>query len=295
MMGAHDMAADLAARLRLDKRPRSWGGDCPACNYPRAFSVRVGKGNRPMLFCANRCTREVLDEAARNALGSVWTPPTRPDDATMEQRRADRQAAALRLLAGSTSCAGTAAALYLAARGIGHASTSDALRYRGDCSHPEGGRLPAMVAGVLDVAGQLIAVHRTYLTPAGAKAGADPAKASLGPVWGGAVRLDPVAPELVIGEGIETAASAGLLLGLPAWAAINAGNLARGLLLPPEVRAVVIAADPDPVGRDAAAAASTRWRLEGRRVRIATPDQSGQDFNDVLQDRGQGAAGVAHG
>lgn len=109
------------------------------------------------------------------------------------------------------------------------------------------------------------------------------------------MRLDPVAPELVIGEGIETAASAGLLLGLPAWAAINAGNLARGLLLPPEVRAVVIAADPDPVGRDAAAAASTRWQSEGRRVRIATPDQPGRDFNDVLQDRARRAAEGSYG
>jgi len=154
MMGAHDLAADLAARFGLDKRPRSWGGDCPACSYPRAFSVRVGKGNRPMLFCANGCTREALDKVARNAVGLVWTPPTRPDDTTVERRRAGRQAAALRLWAGSTPCAGTAAALYLAARGIGHALTSDALRYRGDCSHPEGGRLPAMVAGVLDVAGQ---------------------------------------------------------------------------------------------------------------------------------------------
>jgi putative DNA primase/helicase len=48
---------------------------------------------------------------------------------------------------------------------------------------------------------------------------------------------------LVIGEGIETAASAGLLMGTPAWAAISAGNMAKGLVLPPEVRRVVIAAD----------------------------------------------------
>jgi len=75
----------------------------------------------------------------------------------------------------------------------------------------------------------------------------------------------------VIGEGIETAASAGLLLGLPAWAAMSAGNLAKGLLLPPEVRAVVVAADPDRPGRAAADAAAIRWQAEGRRVRTATP------------------------
>ena len=34
-------------------------------------------------------------------------------------------------------------------------------------------------------------------------------------------------PPLVIGEGIETAASAGRLMGFSAWAAIAAGNMAK--------------------------------------------------------------------
>jgi hypothetical protein len=76
-----------------------------------------------------------------------------------------------------------------------------------------------------------------------------------------------------------------LLLGLPAWAAISAGNLGGGLLLPPEVRCVVIAADPDDPGRQAARDAWPRWTAEGREVRVALPDGSG-DFNDLLQARG---------
>lgn len=296
---AHARAADLAARFRLDKRPRSWGGDCPACGYPRAFAIKPGKGSRPMLFCANGCTRETLDAVARNALGGAWTPAAAADGAKVARNRAERQAASKRLWLGSTSCVGTAAALYLAGRGIGHAAASDALRFRGDCPHPEGGRWPALIALVQDAAGQPIAAHRTFLTLAGRKASVAPVKASIGPVWGGAVRLDPAGPALVIGEGIETAASAGLLLGLPAWAAISAGNLARGLVLPPDVRDVVIAADHDAgprrPGQDAAEAAAARWRTEGRRVRIATPDAPGQDFNDVLQGRARRTAEVAHG
>ncbi len=295
-MNPHDMAAELATRFRLDKRRRSWDGSCPACSYPRAFSVRVGKGARPMLFCANGCARDVLDDAARRALGNTWAPQPAPDTAEMQAARERKQAAALRLFSGSTLLAALdPSGRYLISRGLAHLIGCPALRYRGDCPHPEGGRLPAMVAEVLDMAGRPIAAHRTYLTPAGAKAAADPVKASLGPVWGGAVRLDPAAPELVIGEGIETAASAGLLLQLPAWAAISAGNLARGLVLPPEVRAVVIAADPDQAGIAAAAAASTRWQAEGRRVRIATPDVPGRDFNDVLQERAGHATEVGHG
>lgn len=297
MMGAHEMAADLAARLQLKRRNRGWSGSCPACGYARAFSIWLGKGARPSLFCGNGCTREDLGAAARNALGAAWMPPPCQADAKAERARAAdaKQAAAQRLWAGSASCAGTAAARYLARRGIGHAANSIALRFRGDCSHPDGGRLPAMVALVQDAGGQLTAVHRTYLTPDGSKASADPVKASLGPVWGGAVRLDPVGPVLTIGEGIETAASAGLLLRLPAWAAISAGNLASGLLLPPEVREVVIAVDPDSAGRAAAAAALARWQTEGRRVRIAVPDTTGQDFNDLLRHRVQHAGEIIHG
>jgi putative DNA primase/helicase len=86
---------------------------------------------------------------------------------------------------------------------------------------------------------------------------------------------------LVIGEGIESSAAAGLLIGLPAWAAISAGNLGSGLVLPAEVRAVVIAADPDPPGEAAAQAAAKRWTSEGRQVRIARPNGTG-DFADLL-------------
>jgi phage/plasmid primase-like uncharacterized protein len=112
----------------------------------------------------------------------------------------------------------------------------------------------------------------------------EPAKASLGPVWGGAVRLEAPASDkpIVIGEGIETSASAGRLMGLPAWSAVNAGNLAKGLVLPPEASRLVIAADPDRAGRTAARDAWLRWRAEGRNVQIATPDGVG-DFNDLLR------------
>jgi putative DNA primase/helicase len=100
----------------------------------------------------------------------------------------------------------------------------------------------------------------------------------------GAIRLhhlvDPDKP-LAIGEGIETAASAGRLMGFPAWAAISAGNLAAGLVLPPEAHQMVIAVDPDDVGRKAAREAWTRWKAEGRNVRIAVTNGAG-DFNDLL-------------
>jgi putative DNA primase/helicase len=143
-----------------------------------------------------------------------------------------------------------------------------------------------LVALVTDVAGVPISIHRTFLARDGTKARIEPAKASLGPLWGGAIRLKPFAADmpLVIGEGIETAASAGRLTGFPAWAAVSAGNMAKGLVLPPEAGRVVIAVDPDIAGRVAARDAWLRWRAEGREVQLATPNGMG-DFNDLLRAR----------
>lgn len=58
-----------------------------------------------------------------------------------------------------------------------------------------------------------------------------------------------------------------------------------GLILPAEVRDIVICADGDgkdpPAGRAQIARAAARWRGEGRRVRVAWPP-AGCDFNDLL-------------
>lgn len=205
-------------------------------------------------------------------------------DAAMRERN---QVRALALWRGSEPLTGTLADRYLTSRLLGGLATSPALRFRGDTPHPEGARLPALIALVTDVSGAAIAIHRTYLARDGSKSQTEPAKASLGPVWSGAIRLMPIVSgrPLVIGEGIESSASAGLLMGLPAWAAVSAGNLAKGVKLPPEARNVVIAADPDRAGRAAGRDAWLRWKAEGRQVQIATPDLEGVDFNDLLMSR----------
>jgi phage/plasmid primase-like uncharacterized protein len=269
-------AHELATRLGLKRYPRSWRGRCPACDYLGTFSVRTGRDGRAHLFCASCRDRDALANAVARAATQ--------DRCQLRQRRQER---ALALWRGSEPATGTLADRYLTARGLPGLAASPALRFRRDCPHPERARLPALTALVCDVEGVPHAVHRTYLTRAGDKAAVEPARASLGPIWGSSIRLFPANSDspLVIAEGIETAASAGRLLGLPAWAAISAGNMAKGLVLPPEARRVIIAADPDPAARIAVRDASLRWRAEGRRVQIAMPDGSG-DFNDLLRERG---------
>ncbi len=270
---------EIARTLDLKKASRGWRGTCPSCGYGET-AILSAKGT---LWCAS-CGREgpaavVARMQEGEHVQAAERQPGRPEPTT-----AERTARALAWWTGAPQDAlSTPADVYLTRRGLAGLAASPAIRYRPDVAHPaERGRRPAMLALVQDVAGASVAVHRTFITRGGQKADAVPAKASIGPIFGGAIRLDAAAAELVVGEGVETSASAGRLLKLPAWAAISAGNLALRMQLPPEVRSVVIAADADGPGRKAAQDAATRWRGEGRRVRIATPDTPGLDFNDLL-------------
>ena len=282
-------ALELADRFKLHavRRGREWRGDCPVCNYKGTFTLTQKEG-RALLWCASCQDRDALGALLRG--GQASTPPPRDDyarRATAAQDAAAKSARALALWNRSVPCPDTPAAVYLAARGLPSLASSPALRFSRDTRHPSGGTTPAMIALVQDATGNPVAVHRTFLQPDGAgKTDAEPNRASLGPIWRGAIRLHSMAEELVIGEGIETAAAAGVLLGLPAWAAISAGNLARALALPREVRKVVIASDHDQAGRNATKMAVGRWKAEGRAVRVAMPDRPGDDFADLLLARG---------
>jgi phage/plasmid primase-like uncharacterized protein len=225
-----------------------------------------------------------LYAAVSKITGKNWTPPKPPSKEEEVAAHAKKQAWAFKVWDASVPIVGTPGATYLASRCLPHLVNSKALRFNAEVSHPQRGKLPAIVALVVNVTGEPIAVHRTYLAPNGhGKAAVSPQKASLGPVSGGTIRLNALKPHtpLVIGEGLETSASAGLMMGAPAWAAISAGNMARNLALPPEVTEVIIAVDPDAPGRRAARRAGQRWRSEGRYVSFAYPPGTG-DFNDLL-------------
>jgi phage/plasmid primase-like uncharacterized protein len=108
----------------------------------------------------------------------------------------------------------------------------------------------------------------------------------LGPCRGGAVRLGRVQRDqwLIIAEGIETTLTVMEACGLPGWAALSASGI-KNLILPHEASKVLNCADNDPnnSGQRAAREAAERFLREGRRVRIATPLNSGTDFNDTLR------------
>jgi len=196
-----------------------------------------------------------------------------------------RLRAAQRLWSNASPISASPAEQYLAQRGLTLDAVPSDLRFARACRHPGGGRWPAIIAAVRDVDGRLVGVHRTYLTRDGSdKASIAPARATLGPVRGGAVHLGVISGEVVVAEGIESALAASLLMGgAPALAALGTSCL-KNLILPPLPRAahVLIFADGDRPGLEATETAAQRWRAEGRHVwTMRTPRAC--DANDVVR------------
>ena len=218
---------------------------------------------------------------------------------------------------------------YLAGRGIRFAAWPPTLRCLAAAPYTRkiGGSLktfhtgPCLVAAVQDGAGRIRAVHRTWIDPArpGSKAQifddqgqALPAKLVRGSKKGGAIRLTPAPPRggvLIMGEGIETTASALVLGAVPGaayWAGVDLGNMSGRMIKTPGARysgqpdledleafvpprdlsrlIFLMDGDSDP--------AATRARLLSglRRACAQTPGlraeivaaPGGRDFNDIL-------------
>jgi hypothetical protein len=289
-------AAGIARQLGATRQGHNWRVDCPLeCGYTLSF--RDGEDGRLLAYCFGGCeSPAIFAELVQYGLlddddvdlNTPWpngrVAPDRDED---ERRRIER---AREIYAGGVE--DELVGVYLRFRCI--SLTSPVLRFAKAAPHRLSARLPAMLAPILDVSGEQIGVHMTYLRPDGSgKADLSPKKLqreTRGAVSGGAIRLIPFNPEveLVLAEGLETALSAAEIFGLPAWSVIYAGGL-KTVELPPEVKRILIAADHDEAGRQCALAARSRWITEGRAVRVKVPPTPGHDFNDVLFERRRNA------
>lgn len=154
---------------------------------------------------------------------------------------------------------------------------------------------PALVAPVLNLAGEVVNVHQTFLSEDGRKAPVNEAKLLMpslvpGAMNGAAIRLYKAGYTLAIAEGIETALAVRVMRpDLPVWATVSAGGMAS-LRLPGSVCNVLIMADLDKseTGQNAALVLHSRLKKEGRAVQIHTPNISipegckGVDWLDML-------------
>lgn len=271
---------EVVERLGIAGLVRSGGelvGPCPQCGGIDRFGVNL---QHPVWGCRKCATggdqvalvRHVLGLDFRAALDWLCGPASGLDAAqaeararrAAENRRAQAEVArrerakaisqARRIWGESVPAEGTAVRDYLALRGIPATRLpvlpaalrfAPAARYvipagrRGEYSEIHRG--PAMVAAIRNPAGEITAVHRTWLdlTRANGKAelGLDPAgrpwpaKKVLGSKKGGAIRLRSPegATTLVMGEGIETTLSALLAEPPPGgaafWAGVDLGNM----------------------------------------------------------------------
>ena len=240
--------------------------------------------------------------AARNRPTSCAVPPgatgrhaaTRPPARPAPPLDVAKRERALALWRGAAPIAGTPAEAYLVARLGGHrvppdALASGALRFLchpglyGHERAPEGAASTMLAAIAHPLTGAFVGMHRTFLDAYGQRFD----KRMLGRGYGVCRLHDPdrtadPLPGLAIAEGIETALAAWVRSGLPAWAALDAGRLARfpgdgEQAVPPwampDTEALTVFADHDATrpdgtggaGQRAAAALVRRWRAGGAR------------------------------
>lgn len=195
---------------------------------------------------------------------------------------------------GSPLVPGDPATLYLKRRGFGGVwPLPECLRFHPKLDYWHDGEklgtYPAMVAPLTTNDGRMVALHRTYLTRDGRKADVPTVRkltAASGPLAGSCISLfRPANGTLGIAEGIETALAAWLASGVPTVAAYSAGNLAAWRW-PAGVRRIVIFADADEAGRNAAEKLRQRVRAAGLSVNVMTPSEPGSDWCDVWAQRG---------
>ncbi|CAM5539674.1 hypothetical protein ECAE60S_04184 [Eoetvoesiella caeni] len=188
---------------------------------------------------------------------------------------------------------------YLINRGLAVPNTG-VLRYHAGLDYwHEGqciGQFPAMLAAVTSPVGELVTVHRTFITPEGQKAPVPTVKklcSPAGAMAGATIKIGtPTArPDGRIGvgvaEGIETAIAAAVLFDTPVWAGVSAHGMAS-FTPPPAVRNVYVFADNDvsQTGQKAAAQLAERLTRQGFTARIHTPPAIGTDWADELIIRG---------
>ena len=229
--------------------------------------------------------RDTLDEARR----FLRTPlETTPDGRNGNSSECDTIALARKIWAASQPIIGTKAEAYLRTRKI-TADLSDiplryhpALIYRENRNAPSR-KLPALVAAVTDKSGEIRGIHRTFLDPEkNAKANVASPRRSLGAILGNGVRFGAIDEFTIIGEGIETVLSLkSVVPHLPMVAALSAAHLAAWKI-PAGLRRLLIAADNDRAGRNAARKLAERAEVAGIDVEVIVPH--GKDFNCDLLD-----------
>ncbi|MDQ6868138.1 MAG: toprim domain-containing protein [Pseudomonadota bacterium] len=217
-------------------------------------------------------------------------PQLEPKPVEEARQAPDNREAALNIWRQAIDPRGTLVEQYLKSRALElpDEAANEAVRFLPDCVFGSE-RFPAMTCLVRNiVTNDPQAIHRTALAANGTaiKRNGKTFRLSLGPIAGGAIKLDPdddVTQGLCIGEGVETCLS-GRQMGLrPVWSLVSTGGIAAFPILP-GIEGLHIFRENDVNGASAKAveACARRWYEAGRDVFVITPDVG--DLNDELRE-----------
>lgn len=285
---------DVAGKI-IALRPagKEWVACCPF-HSDRSPSFTIFEGGKRFHCFGCGASGDVLDfvqraygaslpEAARmlgaDEVPRVALPPNPPAD---RQAKANEERA-LWIWEHAAPAAGSLAEAYLGFRGIAPPFPPDIRFARLPCGSR--GEMPCLIAAVRDVAGKVAGIQRIFLAPDGlGKANIGKPKLSLGSVKGGAIRLGDLDGSglLTVCEGPEDGLSLLGNLGGPVWVAAGASFL-PAMQFPAGVHSIVIGADNDAAGKDAADKAAHAFATHGLSVRIVRPLEGFKDFNDELR------------
>jgi hypothetical protein len=231
---------------------------------------------------------EALAEARRFL--SLPDPPAFPGIKAARETLTGPPGAARRLLAMCKSISGTQVETYLRGRGIPPLPGLDALHFHPRCWYRRStddrgdvpSAMPAMIAAVTDIAGNVTGAHRTWLTSDGSdKAPVAYPRRAMGHLLGHGVRFGTAASVMAAGEGIESTLSLyAAVPTLPSIAALSSAHLAA-LAFPLALRRLYVAREADPAGHNAYATLMRRARQLG--IDVRSLDSKFGDLNTDLR------------
>lgn len=265
-----------------DFAPGNYRLSCPACGRKpndKTLGLTVDREGRGVGHCF-RCSYVESNRPGHGALHRPGKAIIQPVQALKHETLSDYW---LELWSACKPLHGVAVG-YLKGRRCALPPEDSDLRCHPNLRHPCGYVGAALVGLITDVhTKDPISLHRTWINADGSKANVSPPRMLLAGhrKQGGAIRIWPdesVAQGLAVAEGIETALSLAHAY-KPAWACIDAGNLAALPVLA-GIETLLIGVDNDPAGIKAANNCASRWAAAG--VEVLLTQQAENDINDAL-------------
>ncbi len=287
--------------IRLIGRSPELCGPCPKCGGTDRFSINLKKevfncrgcgakgiGSIDLVMFLDGCD---FGRAATHLAMERTDYSIRKQPNSTAKKREEHQPNGLALWLAAVDPRGTLVERYLKSRALElpDEAANEAIRFHPACPFMAE-HFPAMICLVRNISMDgPQAIHRTALAVDGTaiKRNGKTFRLSLGPIAGGAIKIDPsedVTQGLCIGEGVETCLS-GRQMGLqPAWSVVSTGGVASFPVLP-GIGGLHIFKENDANGASArdVEACARRWYEAGRDVVIVEPD-TGKDLNDELRE-----------